>query len=654
MAESGLRPDIDTTCPQLWRLLMQACWVANAADRPSTASVHEVLSLFPREPELEVVADAQLVSAFFGGIGLGDKFPACLEGYIQGELVTLRVDDAGWAQFVEDDDLEEYLEDITEEWTEEEGNKLSTALKLSQATCQMATDPRFAALEHQDPPWDMLSLQVGLNVECCACYRSCGKSDAVPCNDPAQQHWTCRECFVTSCGGSSWGDSKSEMAEVNLNELGRTLLENEENGMEGCVRCPMRCGCPDFTLPQLKTYLSEHDYYQFKATKNVVESFMHWDQDGGWDGENQLARITTVPFTRVRSGTSGVSNGDGIQANLTGAAVLDGPSDAVSCLADLVGTGRFGECTCVADISTLQWDVIDAELEDAHGLKRAERQRIKTHEWDRWRKFNELLLQCQSESKMSDRDTIELEKLSQELYPTEDKSAVDRSSEELKAQQLHVLEHGRVKVHNPGNDMVTTTHALVAVPPEISTRKDAEWTEMQQPEAVQQIFARLKASMDDLSGLQSKLKQVISTKEGNEFDKHMLQLSLALELGKEASHEAEQLAHKHRADWPRADPEPDAESEPEPELNEMSTVTALRESLYIDPSVDAGLAHTSTATALHLAAAAGHRETVEFLKLLHRRREPQLEPEPEPLPELEPKPRAAQSSKAQEAAEVAR
>ena len=77
---------------------------------------------------------SQTVTMWLESLELDCKRDAeIFDGYPQGKLDTMTVDDGQWLQFLQDDDLGEYLEEITEEdWTDDDKSKLITAVKAFQ------------------------------------------------------------------------------------------------------------------------------------------------------------------------------------------------------------------------------------------------------------------------------------------------------------------------------------------------------------------------------------------------------------------------------------------------------------------------------------------------------------------------------------------
>ena len=71
------------------------------------------------------------LNACVGMLGLSHERDASIfDGYIQGEMSTITVDDGQCLQFLQDDDLAEYMDEITEDdWSDADTVKLVAALK---------------------------------------------------------------------------------------------------------------------------------------------------------------------------------------------------------------------------------------------------------------------------------------------------------------------------------------------------------------------------------------------------------------------------------------------------------------------------------------------------------------------------------------------
>ena len=101
----------------------------------------------------ETVNAPQLLSKWLKDLGVNSGVE-CFDGYIQGDLEEMTVDDKDFTQFLEDDDLNEYIEEIAEELAEAEREAFTTGMK-DMAAQQVAVE------EQQSPRGKLLAMTGG-------------------------------------------------------------------------------------------------------------------------------------------------------------------------------------------------------------------------------------------------------------------------------------------------------------------------------------------------------------------------------------------------------------------------------------------------------------------------------------------------------------
>ena len=155
----GARPEAEgqSQWPTGLLLLIQACWAHMPGDRLTFPQVVRVLQAMQDSTDgllwqHETVNAPQLLSKWLKDLGVNSG-AECFDGYIQGDLEEMTVDDKDFTQFLEDDDLNEYIEEIAEELAEAEREAFTTGMK------DMAAQQETA--EEQQSPRDKLLTMTG-------------------------------------------------------------------------------------------------------------------------------------------------------------------------------------------------------------------------------------------------------------------------------------------------------------------------------------------------------------------------------------------------------------------------------------------------------------------------------------------------------------
>ena len=153
----GARPEAEgqSQWPTGLLLLIQACWAQDPGERLTFPHVVRVLqtiqdasdgSLWQRE---KTVNAPQLLSEWLKDLGV-NSCVECFDGYVQGELEEMTVGDKDFMQFLEDDDLDEYITEIAEELAEAERDAFITGMKemaAQQVNVEEQRTPRDTLLE---------------------------------------------------------------------------------------------------------------------------------------------------------------------------------------------------------------------------------------------------------------------------------------------------------------------------------------------------------------------------------------------------------------------------------------------------------------------------------------------------------------------------
>ena len=92
---------------------------------------------------------SQLLSKWLKDLGVNSGVE-CFDGYVQGDLEEMTMDDKDFMQFLEDDDLDEYITEIAEELAEAEREAFTTGMKdmaAQQINVEKQLSPRDKLLE---------------------------------------------------------------------------------------------------------------------------------------------------------------------------------------------------------------------------------------------------------------------------------------------------------------------------------------------------------------------------------------------------------------------------------------------------------------------------------------------------------------------------
>eukprot|EP01048_Picozoa_sp_COSAG05_P022777 COSAG05_NODE_4683_length_1411_cov_2145.615091_1_plen_278_part_01 len=131
----GARPEAEgqSQWPTGLLLLIQACWAQEPGDRLIFPHVVRVLQTIQDSTDgslwqHETVNASQLLSKWLKDLGVNSGVE-CFDGYIQGDLEEMMVEDPQFTQFLEDDDLDEYITEIAEELAEAEREAFIIGMK---------------------------------------------------------------------------------------------------------------------------------------------------------------------------------------------------------------------------------------------------------------------------------------------------------------------------------------------------------------------------------------------------------------------------------------------------------------------------------------------------------------------------------------------
>ena len=148
-SDASVRPKLPEASPEPWRLIMAACWMHETSQRLSFTAVRQALQLLCEEGVTKswcedglatsVASAPALLSEWLKGLGV-ESAVECFDGYLQGELEELTVDDDDFRNFLEDDDVDVYIAEITEEWSDEDKTRFRDGVRVLGEAVHMLDD----------------------------------------------------------------------------------------------------------------------------------------------------------------------------------------------------------------------------------------------------------------------------------------------------------------------------------------------------------------------------------------------------------------------------------------------------------------------------------------------------------------------------------